>query len=605
MKYLLAVLVGSVLGWLSLMQGELPSCRCRPWEACWPSEDTWRELNASIAGNLVRLRPIADVCHGPAFNQSACAERRRWSLDSGWRAAQPGALQNWVWESGSHVNETCHLTAPREAPCHQGRIPLYSAAVDSVEQVQRAVVFARKHNLRLTILNTGHDGAGHSSGPDSFQIHTHGLQGIQYHDDFQPDGSTTPLGSAVTVGAGVQLRDLYRGGSQEGYAVVGGECPTVGAAGGFLQGGGVSSFMSHTWGLAVDNVLQFEMVTAQGDRVIANADQNPDLFWALRGGGGGTFGVVTRATIRTYPDMPVVIATLTVAVDNVDATFWTTGVTILLAALQEFNRENVAGQFSLKRLSGSGMEASLMMYFLNNTETARINGRLSMVQTTLGTAGMMATFSSKFLPRLTMAFPMSPDIYPENHGVVMGSVLVSNQMFTSSDGPRRMADRLSSLPMGPRDRLFTSNLGGRVMAQRDTAMHPAWRSAAHLVNFVRVVEPSVAGKLAALDGLAHIQMPVLYSLDPKAKVSYLNVADPSEKDPDVFWGGNYDRLLQIKRGWDLDDLFLTKLGVGSEAWEMDGMCRKRRSLLGQAVDSTSGRAQEALGRVFGASLEDI
>ncbi|KAK6811559.1 hypothetical protein RU639_012688 [Aspergillus parasiticus] len=605
MKYFLVAVVGLFLGWLSLVDREPRSCRCRPWEPCWPSEDTWQDFNASIAGNLIRLRPIADVCHEPAFDQSACSERRRLSRNSAWRAAQPGALQYCIWESGSNPNETCLLAASPETPCHQGRIPFYSAAVDSVEQIQRAVVFAKEHNLRLAIRNTGHDGAGQSSGPNSLQIHTQGLQDIQYHGDFQPNGSTVHRGSAVTVGAGVQIGDLNRRGSQEGYTVVGGECPTVGAAGGFLQGGGVSSFLSHSWGLAVDNVLQFEVVTAQRGLVVANAHQNQDLFWALRGGGGGTFGVVTRATIRTYPDVPVVVATLTIAVDGPDATFWTKGVTTLLTELQEFNRENVAGQFLLKRLPGRGIEGSITMYFLNETETERVDDHLNLVKTTLGKEGLPATSSSQFLPRLTMALPMNPDIYPENHGVVMGSVLVSNEMFNSSEGPQRMAEKFASLPMGPRDRVFTSNLGGRVMTNRETAMHPAWRSAAHLINFVRVAQPSIEGKLTALEGLTKHQMPVLYSLDESLRVSYLNVADPNESESHVFWGENYKRLLHIKRRWDVNDLFLTKLGVGREGWEVDGMCRRRTNLLDQVVDSVPDQVQKILGRILRGTVDDL
>ncbi|GAB1199704.1 hypothetical protein APSETT444_009061 [Aspergillus pseudonomiae] len=605
MKYFLIAVVGLFLGWLSLVDREPPSCRCRPWESCWPSEETWQEFNASIAGNLIRLRPIGDVCHEPASNQSACRELRDVSRNSGWRAAQPGALQNWIWESGSNLNETCHLTAPPETPCHQGLIPFYSAAIDSAEQIQRTVVFAKKHNLRLTIRNTGHDGAGQSSGPDSLQIHTHGLQDVQYHEDFQPNGSTAHLGPAVTVGAGMQLGDLNRRGSQEGYTVVGGECPTVGAAGGFLQGGGVSSFLSHSWGLAVDNVLQFEVVTSQGDLVLANAHQNQDLFWALRGGGGGSFGVVTRATIRTYPNMPVVVATLTIAVDAPGATFWTKGVTTLLTALQEFNRESVAGQFMLKRLPGSGIEASITMYFLNETRTDRVEDHLNLVKTTLGKEAIPATSSSQFLPRLTMALPMNPDIYPENHGVVMGSVLVSHQMFNSSEGPQQMAEKFASLPMGPRDRLFTSNLGGRVMTNKDTAMHPAWRSAAHLINFVRVVHPSIEGKLTALEGLTQHQMPILYSLDQTVRASYINVADPNENESDVFWGGNYKRLLQIKRRWDANDLFLTKLGVGREGWEIDGMCRRPTNLVDRVITSVSDQVHKTLRHIFRGSVGDL
>lgn len=134
--------------------------------------------------------------------------------------------------------------------------------MESTQQIQEAVRFARRHNLRLVIRNTGHDLAGRSSAPDSFQIHTHRLQGIQFHSDMRLNGSNTPLGPAVTVGAGVMMGNLYAQAALNGYMVLGGDCPTVGVVGGFLQGGGVSDFLSLNRGLGVDNVLEYEVVTA-------------------------------------------------------------------------------------------------------------------------------------------------------------------------------------------------------------------------------------------------------------------------------------------------------------------------------------------------------
>jgi FAD/FMN-containing dehydrogenase len=174
----------------------------------------------------------------------------------------PGALQHWVWETGTDSNQTCLVGSPKEIPCHQGQIPLYSAAVRSPRHVQRAVKFAKEHKLRVVIKNTGHDGSGRSSSPESFQIHTHLLKDITYHADFLVSGAIAPSGPAVTIGAGVMHGELYAHGSRQGFMVVGGECPTVGAAGGFLQAGGVSSFFSHAHGLAVDNVLELQVVTA-------------------------------------------------------------------------------------------------------------------------------------------------------------------------------------------------------------------------------------------------------------------------------------------------------------------------------------------------------
>src|SRR5262249_23643277 len=87
---------------------------------------------------------------------------------------------------------------------------------------------------------------------------------------------------------------------KHGRYVQGGGCTTVGAAGGFLQGGGFGSW-SKKYGIAAASLLEAEVVTADGQLRVANACQHPDLFWALRGGGGGTFGVVTQVTLMTHP----------------------------------------------------------------------------------------------------------------------------------------------------------------------------------------------------------------------------------------------------------------------------------------------------------------
>ena len=184
---------------------------------------------------------------------------------------------------------------------------------------------------------------------------------------------------------------------------------------------------------------------------------------------------------------------------------------------------------------------------------------------------------------------LGSDIYPENYGILSGSMLVSNQLFNSPEGPSRMAESFAKLPVGANDILFTSNLGGRVTANKDlvdTAMHPAWRSSAQLISFVRAVEPSVDGKMSALQELTNIQMPILYSLeDPSFKVSYGNLGDPNEADfQRVYWGErNYERLTRIKQERDGDALFITKLGVGSEAWDEEGMCRKERKMIAQSL----------------------
>ncbi|KAI0106104.1 putative oxidoreductase [Hypoxylon sp. NC0597] len=574
--FFLAALAG-LLGWIARVL-TIPSslCRCRPSEPCWPSEVAWNQLNASIDGNLRRQRPVGHVCHHPTLDRKACDELLHLSKDSGWRASRPEALQDWVWESGSSANETCFVGESSETSCSQGRVSHYSATVKTPQHVQEAVIFAGRHNLRLVIKNTGHDGCGRSASPNSFQIHTHLLKGIRYHSNFVAKGEITPSGPAVTVGAGVMHWELYEKGSQDGYIIVGGECPTVGAAGGFLQGGGVSSFLSYVRGLAVDNVLEFQVVKANGDLVTANHRENEDLFWALRGGGGGTFGVVTQVTLRVYPDDPAVISTISLSAPRADDAFWQKGVTRLFTILQAFNDEDVSGQFILDPSSNAFLKASLTLYFINNTDVSAVENRMMRHLSCLSANGILYELSSKFLPKVSYSFRMKPDVYPDDYGILQGSVLVSNQLFISPDGPSRIAETLSTLPLGSKDILFTSNLGGKVnLESNSTSIHPAWRYSAQLINYVKGVESSLEGKRRALEQLNSVQMPILYSLEPEFKVSYLNLGDPSERDfRNVYWGDNYGRLERIKQTVDKDDLFVTRLGVRSDVWDEEGMCEK-------------------------------
>ncbi|KAK7213755.1 hypothetical protein V2G26_020933 [Clonostachys chloroleuca] len=98
-----------------------------------------------------------------------------------------------------------------------------------------------------------------------------------------------------------------------GYLVVGGTCPTVGAAGGWIQGGGHGPY-SPTYGLGVDNNMQMKVVLRNGTFVPANRCQNQDICFALRGGGGGTFGVVTEVSTKVHKDSAFTFASLGMAI---------------------------------------------------------------------------------------------------------------------------------------------------------------------------------------------------------------------------------------------------------------------------------------------------
>src|SRR5581483_1790231 len=158
------------------------------------------------------------------------------------------------------------------------------------------------NNLRLVVRGGGHDYMGRSSAPDSLMIWTRRMNGIALHDAFVAAGCSATPQPAVSVGAGALWGHTYNAVTTEGGRYVqGGGCLTVGVAG-LVQGGGFGSH-SKGFGTAAAGLLEAEVVTADGAVRIANACTNPDLYWGLKGGGGGSLGVVTRLTLKTH-DLP-------------------------------------------------------------------------------------------------------------------------------------------------------------------------------------------------------------------------------------------------------------------------------------------------------------
>ncbi|KAJ5148399.1 hypothetical protein N7526_001751 [Penicillium atrosanguineum] len=229
--YRLAV-IGSIL---SLAIPTLGLCRCRPHESCWSSFQDWLALNNSIQGQLVSVRPVAAKCS----NVSAS-----WP-DPFWRAAEPSAVQWENWEAWPERNQTCYIEDRQNTTCGQGRVSLYPAKVESTSQIQETVAFVKRHNLRLVIKNSGHDFLGRPSAPESLQISTHATKDIENFDKFMPTGALKDgvgEGPAITIAAGVSITELYAAVSRHNRSVIAGASGSIGAGGGYFQGGGHSVF---------------------------------------------------------------------------------------------------------------------------------------------------------------------------------------------------------------------------------------------------------------------------------------------------------------------------------------------------------------------------
>jgi FAD binding domain len=263
-------------------QGPHLQWRSRPGEPGWPTEVNWDQLNRDVGGRLIKVPSPFTVCSGPSIPQ--CDEFFKQLRNPYYLRDEVGLTQSLGWVDA--------WTSKPSA---------YAVAAESTHDVVAGVNFAHRHNLRLVVKGTGHSYQGTSNAADSLLIWTRRLDSVTLHDAFVGigcAGRADPV-PAVTVGAGAIWGQVYGAVTTKGGRYVqGGGCMTVGVAG-LIQSGGFGSF-SKQYGMAAASLLEAEVVTADGAVRIANACTNPELFWALKGGGGGTFGVVSRLTLRTH-----------------------------------------------------------------------------------------------------------------------------------------------------------------------------------------------------------------------------------------------------------------------------------------------------------------
>jgi FAD/FMN-containing dehydrogenase len=379
--------------------------------------------------------------------------------------------------------------------------------------------------------------------------------------------------------------------------VQGGGCVSVGAAGGFPQGGGFGSF-SRRYGTAAGNMLEAEVVLASGEIVVANEAQHADLFWALRGGGGGTFGVVTRLTMRTYP-MPGTLSTVRGMIRaSGDAEFrrlLTELVRFLPSLCNDRWGEQVtlsgdnSAEFGMHAVDLAGEQAKAVWRpFLDwvDGQPGAFTSTVSIRTIPFGVhwdAGLRDQYSPGSISRDERpGAPRERFWNATNQMEVSWYVLAYGSRWL----PRRLFDDADALA----DALFEASrpwvfqlhvnkaLSGAapeaVARDRSTAINPAVFDAAALAltaSWQQYAFPGVPGhepdaENAALGArLVGQTMDVLRALTPGAG-SYVNETDYFEPDwQDSFWGPNYPRLLEIKRRYDPQNVFRVHHGVGSEA----------------------------------------
>lgn len=296
--------------WIAVSQpfgSQLRTCRCFPGDRCWPSASDWDAFNQTLGGKLIPTVPIASPCHGTfpgvTYDAATCTD-----IQANWVRPSLHDVTSHSTMAPLFANASCDPFTERDAQCVVGSYVQYAVNATGASDYIETLAFARERNIRLVVRNTGHDYLGKSTGAGALALWTHHLKDIDVLDY----GSTEYTGKAIKLGAGVQAFEAQAVANELGFVVVEGACPTVGIAGGYSQGGGTSPLGSK-YGLAADQVLEWQVVTPTGAILTATPDQNSDMYWALTGGGGGTYGVVLSMTVKMHQDMPTAGATLSFA----------------------------------------------------------------------------------------------------------------------------------------------------------------------------------------------------------------------------------------------------------------------------------------------------
>ncbi|KAI1660631.1 FAD-binding domain-containing protein [Daldinia decipiens] len=557
--------------------------KCYIGDDCWPSDDSWVKLNSTVDGNLLVNIPPGASCHNtfdgplgtvPTYDAAACAEATdKWS-DESWTVEKPAA-ELWTY----FTNDTCRPIGNPAAPCTLGYYGIYVIMAQSKDHIKAGVDFARENNLRLIIRNTGHDFIGRSTGWGALIINTHSFQDIEFTTEYGGPGDYK--GGAVTIGAGVQGRALLTQAHAQDppVTVLTGECPTVGVAGGLVQGGGHGP-LTPLYGLVADTALSFDVLTAGGEYLTANSEENPDLFWALKGGGPSAFAVVLSVTLKTFPEQKAagVFININSTLTNDADVFWE-GV----RSFHKYSNEIVAaGLYAYFELMPLRLHVQPIVGV--GKTSAEVEAILQPVFNEYKAKGIPYDTGSKYFDTL---FDLYSDLFEDETAGT--TALTGGWMFTHQDVEENNDEIIEAFKtvMSPRDDLKDQGFiighlwdAGLNTPVSNSATNPRFRKSTDfsIIGLPVPDDATWAQKEDLQSVLTNIQDAAMRKAGPNG-CAYVNEGDPYQPNwQDNFWGSEYPKLLETRKKWDPHGVFYAVSTPGTEDWEVieygTRLCRK-------------------------------
>ena len=568
-----------------------PFARVRPGDPYWPTPAQWDELKAQVGGNLLQPHALFAPCDPEISGgmAAACTDVMQNLRNPFWIGDQPGGTQVSGWLDAWTPAASAYAVKARHA-----------------QDVAQAVNFARTHNLRVAVKGGAHSYLGTSSAPDSLLIWTRALNEVRLHDGFVAAGCAGKAAPqpAVSLGAGCMWADAYAAVTTRGRRYVqGGGCTSVGVAG-LVLSGGFGSF-SKGFGSAAAGLIEAEVVTADGQVRLVNACQDPELFWALKGGGGGTFGVVTRLTLRTHA-LPDHFGGAGGTIQAGSAAAFRTLIERFLSHYAErLANPHWGEQIALK--SDNSLEISMVQQGLSREEARAVwQPFFDWVRTSadykitdeLGAGGHEAQSWWEIQGNPSMIADKRPGASAD-HGYWQGdqdqvgaflhgydSLWLPAALLESTAQPRLAAALFAASRHQKVGLHFNKGLAfatpEAVRATLDTATNPGVTAAFALVIIADGERPSYPGEArppmdleAAHRNARAIDAAIaeLREVAPQAG-SYLSESNFfNERWQQDYFGAHYARLKAVKRRYDPEGLFIVHHGVGSEDWSADGFTR--------------------------------